>query len=241
MNLRLVSIVLLLSACSGGSGRTDTDVVTHRPAEGRVQLCFGGLAQAGYGPLIYEVSGTVSAVGYVVASAFDIDQCGVNVLGVRFNDETGQEWRVGMQIFDTEGTDVTPGLDLHEGDVVDLRYVQLEDFGSTSAFVLTDAAGGLVAAVEEGVWGTLLADGDVPALNVDLGETVLEMDDECGHQAYHSILYSGDEDVSVEPYGVADVTVGGTPYTAYALGAMTWEGDVTCTDLAGRFTWAVVR
>ena len=240
MRLRRVSIGLLLSACSG-AGPVDTGTPPHRPAEGRVQLALGGVAQGGYGAVTYEVSGTATAVGYVVASAFDVDVSGVNMLGVRFIDEGGQEWSVGMQIYDAEGADVTPPLDLEIGEVLHLRYIQLEDFGSTSAFLITDDAGGLVAAVEEGVWGTLLDDGDMPGLTVAMGDTVLEMDDECGTQSFHSIVVSGDQDVTLEPYETSEVTVGGTPLTAYALGAMTWGEDMTCLDLAGRLTWAVVR
>ncbi len=153
--------------------------------------------------------------------------------------DDGGVYKLGYGVWDADGKDITPELDLLSGDSLYLHFVSVQSFGDASGFVIQDSES-VVAALEDGTWGPALEEGSVPGLSVSAGEIVGSGDIDCGHVEATEISFSGDAERSAEPVSDVLITVGGKALTAYAVAS--WEyTEATCTDVAGELIWAAFR
>lgn len=156
---------------------------------------------------------------------------------VEIVDDEGESWFLGWTLTDATDTDVTPPFDLFEGQPVQLEHRWLGGFSVMTGFVLQDDAG-LVAAVDV---NGMLEEGDVPGLEVGVGEVSARVRGLCGRVEEHVLVFDGDDTVAVEPFGVAPLTVGGEQLTAVAVAASWIVGPTDCLDASGARAWAVYR
>ncbi len=215
------------------------------PTRGITSACLAGdlpenLYEYDGENMLFEVEGTVLSdeAGAMPESNAECYWTQHRVLQIE--DAEGVVWSVGYGIEEPNEADVTPALDLTAGDSVSLTYRMVQSFGSAHGFVIEDDEG-LVAALESGTWGPALEDGDVPGLTVQDGDLLNTLEAECGTEGHFQWVFEGDNDTTVAPYGLGDLSIGGVDYTAMAVANMQWQGDVLCTDLAGDQMWAVFR
>ncbi len=170
-------------------------------------------------------------------STFECDALASRFLTLE--DANGEQLRLGYGWRDDDDTDITEPLPVSVGDSVELRYRELQSFGTASGFVLQDDDG-LVAAVEVGTWGNALQDGDVPGLTVSSGAVYASAYTQCGTQEAHLTELQGDETIGLQALEKGDLQIGGASYTALPLANYGYS-STNCTDLAGASIWAVWR
>jgi len=151
-------------------------------------------------------------------------------------DDDGARWFLGWTLLDAKGAEVTPPLDLVAGAPVRLKYHVVNGFSVSEAFVLQDHAG-LVVAVDVNA-GQIA--GAVPGLQVRAGDVTERAVGGCGREVEHALVFEGDDEVVVAPFGQAHLTLAGQPLTAIAATAYLIE-DSSCTDVGGAEVWAVHR
>ena len=99
----------------------------------------------------------------------------------------------------------------------------------------------MVAALEQGTWGPALQDGDVPGLELSVGEQYGSVEDQCGVQTWTELAFDAESLAVLLPYEAGPLYLGGQSLTAYAIASSQWQGDVQCTDLAGELIWGLFR
>jgi len=144
-----------------------------------------------------------------------------------------------------DGRDVTPDLDLEDGDAVDVTFVHTQGWGEDHGLVVTEAEKGLVFAAEEGWQTDLLALEDSPLdglLNVDdAGAYGPTRADECGQVRSHRLTFEADASLDLEANASSPIEVAGEALTARNAGSWDFEGTVGCTDTWGPESWVVYR
>lgn len=201
--------------------------------EGSAVVCLDDERAMGGDDVDIELSGTV------VNQHAGAD-CTLN-LEVEADD--GTRYSVGWSLADAEAQDLTPDFDVADGERVSLLYRYRMVWGDAAGFVLRDAEGDVVAAADEGAWGSALEEGDVPGLAVSPGEVVATEATECEPLEGHTLLFEGDDTVEIEPVGSDAITVGGAEFTAYALRATSWGEGTGCdvSDTTDTYAWALSR
>lgn len=150
----------------------------------------------------------------------------------------------GFEVRDDSHSDMTPQLEVGEGDDVSLLYRNRLVWGDVAGFVLEDFEGGLIAAGDEGGWGGALDLGDVDGLSVDRGDEVVSREEgECQPIEGYEIEFSADDDAVLTPIDVEEISIVGRPFTAMAVAAWDYGEDADCqiTDVTGFTAWAVFR
>ncbi len=221
-------IHFLLSACV--TEPPDANIVE----TGALQVCFEGDGASSGDDADVEVTGQVSNTNGTTGD------CSRN-LDVHVGE--GTVYRVGWTLLDDDGTDITPDFDVAEGDAVTLLYRYRLVWGDAAGFVLRDADDNVVAAADEGAWGSALEEGDVPGLSVSPGEVVATEATDCEPLEGHTLLFEGDDTVEIEPVDSGTVAVGGAEFTAYALRATSWGEGTGCdvSDTTEVYAWALSR
>lgn len=210
--------------------------VTHVCLDGPPSAADGMTSELGE----LRVSGTFVEVQEGPVGDFALHACWMEVdQALVFTDGDGELWRVGFSLRDAAGQSTVPSLDLVPGAEVALLVRLVQSFGVASGFAVTDDEG-LVLAVEQGTWGPALLEGDLP-IAVDRGERVAVAPSDCGRQGEWELVFSGDEQLALRPYGEASLAFEGRSYTAVAAVNTDWVGQVSCTDVAGNTSWALFR
>ena len=152
------------------------------------------------------------------------------------SDDRG-DWRVGYG-WSVDGLDVTPAIALAPGDPVDLLFRASDG----AAGLVLRSRGHLIAAIEVGVGGPALDDGDLPALVIGEGPVVGSETDACGRKVSREVRFvvDGADTASLEPVDDAAITFEGAPITAWALASWGWQ-DATCDQVEGELSWALWR
>lgn len=238
--------LLALAACGDKPDDGDDTGDAGEPTVGFVHACVSGPFDNPYEDPEYSSFWTTSVSGTVVSDAAgsDVGDTPLECYGfahrvLTLTDAEGETWRFSYGVDDGDEQDVTPALDVSAGGAVTVTFRAVLDFGSANGFVVTDSAG-LVGAVEAGTWGSALEAGDVPGLTVQVGDPYGEVDTDCGTRVHDELVFVGDTSVTLAPFEVGSVSVGGVPLDAYGMVATRFE-DVQCTDLAGNVSWAVFR
>jgi hypothetical protein len=205
------------------------------PGDGRLDICLDD--EAGGAAVDLELDGVVGAIDGATT------QCAQSTRTITFEDGEGVTHTLGFSVFDADGADITPALDLAPGATISVLYRYRLVFGSTAGVVVSDGEG-LVAALEQGGWGGALQAGDVPGLDVSVGsEIVAEERTACEPKQGRELIFAADETVTLTPVASTDLTVDGTPATALALAAYEYSDGGSCSveDNTGFTTWAVYR
>ena len=219
------------------------DLFGDGPFKGFASACLGGaLPEDLYeqGGAVFEIDGTVVSDVEGEPPPSDVECYGERSRVLSIQDAEGAVWTLSYGIADPEGGLEALALDVSAGQAVHLLYRLVAEFGSAQGFVLTDEDG-LVAALESGTWGPALQDGDVPGLSVDDGIMFATTDEECGTAGHFQWIFSGDEDVEIEPYSLGSVPIDGVTYQAWSVANLQWQGQIQCTDTADDQMWAVFR
>ena len=177
--------------------------------------------------------------GTVVALDDGTTECSRSVTVENAN---GNRLSVGLTVKDAEDLDITPNIDLQQGDSVVLTYRDRVVWGSVSGFVIYEDQT-LVLAAEEGTWGGALKDVDL-GFTVSLSaEPIAVKRTECVTTEGYALLFEGDETVSVEPVSTAPFQVDGQPLNAIAIRADVLGPGRNCSvsDLSSSRTWVVAR
>ena len=159
-------------------------------------------------------------------------------------DELKGTYTFGFEIRDDSQADMTPQLEVDEGDEVSLLYRDRLVWGDVAGFVLEDFEGALIAAGDEGTWGSALDLGDVDGLSVDRGEEVVSREEgECQPIEGYEIEFSADDDAVLTPIDAEEITIEGLPFTAIGVAAWDYGESKDCqmTDVTGVTAWAVFR
>ena len=150
----------------------------------------------------------------------------------------------GFEVRDEQQADMTPQLEVEEGDEVSLLYRDRLVWGDVAGFVLEDFEGVLIAAADEGTWGGALDLGDVEGLAVDRGDEVVSHEEgECQPIEGYEIEFSADDDAVLTPIDAEELSIMGRPFTAIAVAAWDYGDSDDCqmTDVTGVTAWAVFR
>lgn len=233
--MTLVLLLPLLAACSNKGGPTYTDYEV-----GRATACLDKMdaAISAQETEVYDITGTVYA-DEPDDLAGNLHPCGEHSRVLTILGDDGGIYGVGYGLWDEDGIDITPSLDLMAGDDVYLHFVSIESFGEAAGFVVQDTDS-VAFAIEVGTWGPALERGVFPGLEVGTGELVGSGRTDCGDTEAREILFAGDAERAITPMDDALITVGGEAYRAWALSA--WDYTLAeCTDVAGELVWAVFR
>jgi hypothetical protein len=159
------------------------------------------------------------------------------VLVVR--DENGDMWRVGYAWIEGDW-DSTPWVAADRGDWVDVFVRQDTTPGSSAAgFTVHDAEGGLIYALESGVDGQGLQDGDIANLSVVRGADVGTTQGTCGARDNIRIEFTSESDrLALGPGGDAGMTVDGQYVTTCNIDSFTWQDATDCAD-PGEVSWVM--
>lgn len=232
MNRMLLLTLLTALAGCPAIAPNDTDELGDIVGRAWIDMCTEGADLDDQDDLDLTIDGTVVAVA----------GCADATWAVSVETATGDLYTVGFTVSDG-ATDLTPAIpSVVEGEAVSLRVRKRLVWGTVTGFVLTDG-GGVAVAVEQGGWGGALEDGDVPGLTVALGELVAIEETICEPLEGHAIDFEGDALVSVVPVGDDTVSIGGVPYTAFAVAAWEHGPSATCTvlDDSDVTSWLVYR
>lgn len=119
------------------------------------------------------------------------------------------------------------------------RYGRGFQFGASSGFVLSDAAG-IVMAAEAGPWVGTLQSGDLPLFEVTLGTDICRTLSTCGSQMMSELVFHGDTSVSVGRSKDGEFVLRGHSYSARNSGGGYLIPD-GCSDAEHVSTWAIWR
>lgn len=220
--------LLALFACD-----TDLDNVFPTGVDaGEVLVCLDGSRPSGEDQAI-AMPGTVVAID---------ENLGACTRSVTVEHEDGTRLNVGFSVFAEDGSDMTPVIDVAIGEAVVIGYKYKFVWGDVSAFTIQDTEG-LVIVAEEGTWGGAIDEGDVPGLSVDYGKLIGSEETSCEPVEGHSVVFSADEESTINPFGEAQIVLDGNELTALAVAGWKWGEAVGCDvmDNTDRLAWVVYR
>lgn len=148
----------------------------------------------------------------------------------------------GFGVRDADGSDITPALEVDEGDEVELFYRNRLVFGDVAGFVLGDWEGALLAAADEGTWGGAFDPGDVNGVSIERGDEVIAREPtDCQPIEGYEIEFSADEDEVLTPVDSEQIAIEGRSFTAMAVAAWDYGEDDDCqiTDATGVTAWVI--
>lgn len=122
-----------------------------------------------------------------------------------------------------------------------VRYKKIFQSPVSSGFILSDAAG-VVMAAEAGPWVKTLTPTDLPALEVLLGADVCrQTSSSCSLVVESELVFSADTSVSVGPTRDEEFVLGGRDYFARNVSGGRLIQSTTCSDLEHVSSWAIWR
>jgi hypothetical protein len=135
------------------------------------------------------------------------------VISLRGDD--GVEWKLGYEVHDGAGVDVTPAPPVAVGARVTLDFRVIRAFGEAPAFVLSNDKG-LLLAFNLAIYGDALPD-PAAGLTITDGRLVAETKGGCYDERYFNLVFSGDTAIEVPSDEQASFSLGGTPFAARHL------------------------
>ena len=222
--MTLLSLTLL-AACDGGSPLAPAGV-----DRGAIAVCLDGGRPSGEDTDI-QLQGTITEID---AHAGDCTRA------FTVEDADGVQSTIGLLVLDADNLDITPDLNVEVGAEVSLIYRYRMVWGDVAGFSVSDSTG-LVAAAEEGAWGGALEADDLGGLSVSVGELIGSEETSCEPVEGHSLVFSGDEDMELDPIDSDTVVVAGRTLTAHAIAAYEWGAGNGCdiSDNTGRTAFVV--
>jgi hypothetical protein len=148
----------------------------------------------------------------------------------------------GFSVRDEDGSDITPALDVGEGDEVHLFFRDRLVWGDVAGFVLGDFEEAMIAAADEGTWGGALDPGEVNGLTVERGHDVIAREPmDCQPIEGYEIEFSAEDDAVLTPVDSEEISIRGRSFTATAVAAWDYGEDDNCqiTDATGATSWVV--
>jgi hypothetical protein len=226
--------LVLATACA-----PETDI-----RSGEVALCLANNSGTVLNPSAtaeWSNIGTVTAINELDGSTIPgLDCSGSASHAINIEELDGTSWTLAYGITNQEGDHVAPALDLTLGDTVNFMFRQKQTPGTAArGFVVVDGSG-LVAAVDNGIFGGALTPGDVEGLNVNRGIDVGDNKEECGLRSGSLIEFSGNTTVSIEPFSSSTLQIGESSFEAYAVSAFFWTKG-SCDENTDEFSWAIFR
>ena len=211
---------------------------------GEVALCIANNSGSLLNPSAtaeWSNIGTVTAINELDGSAIPGLDCSERAShSINIEELDGTVWTLAYGITDQQGDHVAPALDLTMGDTVNFMFRQKQTTGlAARGFVVVDGSG-LVAAVDNGIFGGALSRGDVEGLNVNRGLDVGDNKEDCGLRSGSLIEFHGDRSVSIEPFSSSSLQIGEASFEAYAVSAFFWSKG-SCDENADEFSWAIFR
>lgn len=155
--------------------------------------------------------------------------------------DAGIEWTLGHHVEHGDpSTDATPDLSHLIGARVRLRVRSVDEIMPARGFVLTDAAGALLFAMD---FMALRAE-DVAGLTVQDGTAITAMNptdnSNCLDRRHHFVTFTGDRAVNIAGGHQGTVTIRGAAYTAVALYNFKTPRAAACADTRGDArAWAI--
>lgn len=190
----------------------------------------------------YAFSGEVIAVDAQPDAGWD-NQVGCwsepsQVFVVR--DANGDIWRVGYAWIEGDW-DSTPWINASRGDQVDvfLRADRTEGSDAAGFTVHGQVEGDLIYALESGINGQGLQDGDIQSLSVVRGADVGTSQGSCGQRNNIRIEFTSDTDrLALAPGGDAGMEVDGDYVTTCNIDSFTWSDSQDCAE-PGEVSWVM--
>ena len=177
----------------------------------------------------------------IVGPADSTSECeGVRTFSI-VGDKKGT-FTFGFGVRDGDGSDITPPLEVGEGDEVSLFFRDRLVWGNVAGFVLEDFEGAMIAAADEGTWGGALDAGEVDGLAVDRGHDVIAREPtDCQPIEGYEIEFSADDDAVLTPVDSEQIAIEGRSFTALAVAAWDYGESDKCqiTDATGVTSWVV--
>jgi hypothetical protein len=119
------------------------------------------------------------------------------------------------------------------------RYTRNFQYNLSTGFVLSDAAGPVIAA-EQAQFVTALKPADLPGFTVTLGEPICGEAGVCATNVFRSLVFAGTTSTTVGLTEDGSFTISSQGYGARNLGAGTL-GATTCADLERASPWSIWR
>ena len=161
---------------------------------------------------------------------------------VKIEDEDGEIWTVGYAWLDGGGWDMTPMVFESNGTAVDV-LVRHEDGTDAAGFVVTQANGELVYAMEAGRDTAALREGDVPGVTIETAGNVGRFNDECGSKNMMAVRFTSDSDeVTLDPGGDIGLESDGNYYTTCSIESFEYQDGDGCEDtVSSEVSWVMFR
>jgi len=148
----------------------------------------------------------------------------------------------GFGVRDGDGSDVTPALDLTEGDEVSLFFRDHLVWGDVAGFVLEDFEGVMIAAADEGTWGGAFVPGDLDGISIERGDDIIASEPtDCQPIDGYQIEFSADDDAVLTPVDSEQIFIEERSFTAMAVAAWDYgeSDDCQITDATGATAWVL--
>ncbi len=154
-------------------------------------------------------------------------------------DDNGDIWRVGYAWLE-EDWDSTPWVEATRGDQVNVFLRQDMALDSDAAgFTVSDEEGHLMYALESGVNGQGLQDGDVEDLSITHGADVSTSQGSCGTRNDMRIEFtSGTDRLALGPGGDAEMEVDGDYMVTCNIDSFAWADTSDC-DEPSEVSWVM--
>ncbi len=162
---------------------------------------------------------------------------------ITVQDAQGELTSFGYSLSDAAGDDISPALDVSEGDTVDVRYRYRLVWGDVAGLIVEDATGPVFAG-DEGGWGGAIDLDQIDGFSVSRGEDVIaRTSGACEPLQGHEIQFDGDDSLALVPVSSGELTLDGVAMTAFAVKATTWGTSTNCatSDSTDHFSWAIAR
>lgn len=190
----------------------------------------------------YEIRGRVLSAEWSDEPAIGFD----NLVGcqndvqqtVVIEDVDGVVWTLGYAWIDGDW-DATPAIYANEGSQLEI-LVRNPEGGAAAGMVVSDRSGPIYA-LESGIGGRALQDGDVTGLDVADGDVVGRGEGDCGDTESISVVFESDDDrLVMYPGEDRSMQIDDAYTTVCSIESVRYvDGD--CDDDAGEVSWVLFR
>lgn len=210
---------------------------------GEATLCLthdGGQGIHGNADATWDVTGIVTDVRELDGEEIPGLDCGAEAsTAVDIQETSGRTWTMAFGILDEMGEDATPPIDLSINDTINFMFRQKSGIVTSRGMLIRDG-NGLVAAMDEGIGGGALENGDVEGLEVTRGLDVGESKEDCGKRAGTQITFEGSQSISLRPFSQSTLELDGGSYEVTSISSYYWA-KTRCDDATDQLAWALFR
>ena len=252
-SITLMGIALISSACidvtlgeksedtdsdtevdTGGPDDTGEPGVGESSGHGSLQICFSDVQ--------WDESQSISLDGTVVRVNQDSEDLGCSET-VAIERENGEIITIGYTVLDADQADISPSIDLGEGQSISGVFESKCGWGCDAALVIEDESGiALIADQGHGLNSVLEGNGPFE-VNVSSFHYNEYNEDSCTDVLEHSIFLDVDSRVELEPLSTEVISHQGRNLRAMAIAAKVYRDTPNCTtmDRSDDFSWLVYR